>query len=60
VAPRNFALRFLTGVEALDGLLLLMIGEFRPAAKPDAARHGTGAVLSKEAQLLARARRGPE
>ncbi len=31
VAPRNFALLFLTGVEALDRLLLLMI-----------VRHGTG------------------
>jgi hypothetical protein len=44
VAPRNFALCFLAGVEALDRLAPLVIGEVRPAAKPDAVRHGTGAA----------------
>ena len=51
VGARNLALRLLTGLEALDRLALLVIGEFR-APHLHAVRHGTRAVRPYGRELI--------
>ncbi len=48
IRARNFAKRFIASVAALDCLSLLMMGQGRLAAQPDAVRHGTGAAYQNK------------